>query len=232
MRRTGLFVLASTAAWLSVLAFTAKISVDRLAVPAWGNTLGDLQSVPADADTVVGQTFVAPHPGLYRLELWLQGGSGISACTATLSRTSGSDAERILQVDIGADDLAADGSYVLELEPQRDSKGREYVLAIESAATRPDDTFTLAYGPYTVLEGATATVNGTPIPGNLRFQTYYTLRTRDKVGLLLSRMAEGRPYLLGSRGFYVVLGIAYAIFLAVFLWQIANLITGDRKGKP
>jgi hypothetical protein len=37
-------------------------------------------------------------------------------------------------------------------------------------------------------------------------------------------MAEGRPSLLGLKGFYLVLAGAYALSLAVFVLQIARIV--------
>jgi hypothetical protein len=79
------------------------------------------------------------------------------------------------------------------------------------------------------LEGASATLNGQAVDGNLKFRTYYSLRTRDKVDVLLTRMAAGRPYLLGSKGFYAGLAVAYVIVLGIFLWYVAQTILEDER---
>ena len=71
MTRLRLFLLGSTIVWGIAIAVMIKSSVDRLSVPPWGNPVGDDRS-PAIADgTQVGQRFVAPYPGLYRIEVWL-----------------------------------------------------------------------------------------------------------------------------------------------------------------
>ena len=72
-------------------------------------------------------------------------------------------------------------------------------------------------------------MNGQAVGGNLKFRTFYSLRTRDKVDLLLARMAAGRPYLLGTKGFYVGLAIAYGIVLGIFLWYVAQTILEDER---
>jgi hypothetical protein len=85
------------------------------------------------------------------------------------------------------------------------------------------------YGPQSILEGGSAYVNGQPVTGNLQFQTYFSLRTREKAELLLTRMAEGRPYLLGVKGFYIGLAVVYALVLLTFLLQIARVILEEHK---
>ncbi|MGC9334387.1 MAG: hypothetical protein ACP5JJ_09585 [Anaerolineae bacterium] len=229
MRRRAYFVLATTILWLAALGLVVRHAVDRLAVPAWGNTAGEARSSLVDADTAVGQIFEAPYPGLYRVEIWLEGGTAMG--TVTLREEAGSEPGPVLQASsFGPDDLEEGMPYALSFEPLRTSGGREYILSIESSAAGEDGAFTAAYGPNTVLEGATATLNGNPIKGNLRFQTYYTLTNWEKLELLLARMAEGRPYFLGTTGFYAGLALAYTLLLAIFLWQIAGLVTGDRRG--
>jgi hypothetical protein len=42
-------------------------------------------------------------------------------------------------------------------------------------------------------------------------------------------MAEGKPYLLGTKGFYVGIAIVYALVLAVFLMQVALAILSPNQ---
>lgn len=229
MRRTGLFAVVVLVIWLATLGLVTKLSVDRLAVPPWGSNVAEAQVLAVETGTVVGQAFRAPYPGLFRIEIWPESQGRAGSGIVTLRRAS--PPEAVLQASsFSFDELEAGKPYAQEFEPQRDSKGEEYVLSVESSRDGADDAFTLAYSADSDLEGATATLDGDPIAGNLRFQTYYTLRTRDKLDLLLSRLAEGRPYFLGTRGFYVILAIVYALLLAIFLWQIAGLITDKREG--
>jgi hypothetical protein len=66
----------------------------------------------------------------------------------------------------------------------------------------------------------------------LTFQTYYSLRTREKVDLLLERMAQGRPYFLGSRGSYVILAAVYGVLLLLLLWCVAGKLTSEDRPGP
>jgi hypothetical protein len=102
--------------------------------------------------------------------------------------------------------------------------GQTYYFYLESANTTAEEAIAARYNPNARLEGASAYLNGQPVAGNLQFLTYYTLRTRDKAALLLSRMAEGRPYLLGTKGFYIALAAAYILALGAFLIRAAQVI--------
>ncbi|HSJ54719.1 MAG TPA: hypothetical protein VLC52_13345, partial [Anaerolineae bacterium] len=85
------------------------------------------------------------------------------------------------------------------------------------------------YGPGSVMEGGSATVNGQEVAGNLVFQTHYSLRTRDKIDLLLERLAAGRPYILGTRGFYVCLAVLYTLLLLLLIWQVGKKVTSAER---
>jgi hypothetical protein len=163
-------------------------------------------------------TVSSPHP----LAFHLQVGSG---ATSDL-RTAG----------LKTSDLQDGVPYAVEFEPLRNSEGEDFYFYFESSAL-PRGAATIHYSPDAVVEGAcpeckrgtSAVVNGQPVSGNLQFYTYYGLRTRDKVALLLTRLAGGRPYLLGTRGYYVMLAAVYVLLLAAFLWRVAHAILEDER---
>jgi len=78
----------------------------------------------------------------------------------------------------------------------------------------------IGYSPNATLKDAIARNNGVEIGGQVQFRIHSTLRTRDRADLLLSRMAEGRPYLWGSPALYTVLGITYALALGILLFVV------------
>lgn len=68
------FLISSSLIALAVVvAIVVKRSVDRLAVPPWGHSPDETfsQVVEVAAGALVGQQFVAPMPGLYRIDLVL-----------------------------------------------------------------------------------------------------------------------------------------------------------------
>jgi hypothetical protein len=224
---------AAIVVWIGILAVAGKTSIDRLSVPQWGNPIGDSLSPAVAGDLLVGQQFTALLPGLYRIDL-------------TFDRTTtSSDRELIFHLKsdpaapsdlwtsrLAAGDLEADGTYAFEFEPLRDSKGQSYYFCVESPTSAPGDAIAVRYGPDAVLDAASAYLDGQPVSGDLQFQTFYALRTREKLDLLLSRMAEGRPYLLGTKGFYVGLAVVYGLVLGIFLLQIARSILQERDEEP
>jgi hypothetical protein len=225
-----LFVLGVTLVWLGALALIGKAAVDRLSVQPWGNGLGDRLSPEVVGATEVGQRFTAPLPGLYRIDVMVESATGaVSRPLLFHLRTDPAAATDLHKLTISPGNLEPDRPLSVEFEPIRTSQGETYYFYLESPESVPAESVAVRYSPDAVLEGASAYVDGRPVAGNLEFRTFYTLRTRDKVDLLLTRMAEGRPYLLGKKGFYVGLAAVYALVLSVFLWLVGKAVWDSER---
>jgi hypothetical protein len=239
--RRRLFLLTSTALWLILLALLIRSSLHRIMAPPWGNPQGDGRSPQIARDTRVGQQFMAPYPGLYRIQVWLDPTSATSSrqITAHLravppANTSGGlpadgDPSVIASRQLGQHSVVLHSTeledglpFTIEFSPIRDSMGRIYTITFDSPGSTPGDALAAHYSPEARLKGASATVNGQPVPGNLQFATFYSLRARDRVALLLTRLTQGRPYLYGTKGYYVSLALVYALTLTAFLWRVAR----------
>ncbi|RPI56221.1 MAG: hypothetical protein EHM56_04640 [Chloroflexi bacterium] len=229
---TGLraVMVALAVLWLAALALVVKTGVDRLHASPWGNAAAGDMSPEVAGSTQVGQAWMAPLPGLYRIELFLQPPATGSGQPLTFHLQAGVDATSDLwTATIDPGQIVAGSPYAIEFEPLRDSRGRTFYFYLESPQSRPGEAVQFVYGPASVLEGGSAYLNGQEAAGNLVFQTYYSLRTREKVDLLLERMAEGRPYLLGTKGFYVGLAILYGLLLLLLIWHVGKKVTSGEK---
>ncbi len=60
-------------------------------------------------------------------------------------------------------------------------------------------------------------------------QPAVTLRTRDKAVLLLKRLAESRPFLLGAWGFYAFLAVTYLLILTSLILYTARLLLEEKQ---
>lgn len=233
MSRRRLVIGGLIALWALTLAVIAKTSIDRLLLPSpWGNPRGDGLSAEVTGDTHVGQAFTAPLPGLYRIEIVLAQATASNAHRVTFHlKTDPASAQDIWTADLDTSDVQDNRPYGFEFEPIRESEGRSYYFYLESAESAPGDAIAVRYSPYATLEEASAYLNGQPIAGDLQFHTFYSLRTRDRIDLLLTHMAEGRPYIFGTKGFYVGMAVAYGLVLGVFLLLIARVILEEAEGK-
>lgn len=228
MKGRRIFLLGAFVVWVMILAFIVISALNSLSVPPWGNFSGDDRSAEVAGPVQIGQQFVAPYPGLYRIELTLDPASVQSSQPVTFRLDSQSQSSSPLAVDqFYTGDLLAGVPHGIEFPPIRDSAGNTLTFSLDSPQSTPGNAVTAHYDPDSALDGASATLNGEPVSGNLKFRTFYSLRTRDKLGLLLEKMAAGRPYFLGSKSFYAGLAGAYLIVLGIFVWYIAQSILED-----
>ena len=224
-----LFVLGTTAVWLVIMILVVFGAVQSISVEPWGNQLGESLSPAVAGTTQVGQQFMAPYPGLHRIEVGLDSASASDTNQVIFHLKSDPMADADLWTATLDLNSLREGTARVDFPPIRNSMGQTYFFYLESPDAVPDNAIAARYSDDTTLDGARAFLGDQPIAGNLQFHSFYTLRNRDRVGLLLARMAEGRPYLLGNEWFYVGLAAAYALILAVFMWYAARLVL-DRGG--
>ena len=228
MNKRNVLILGVLAIWAGLLVLVFKVSLDRLAAPAWGNAVGTTRSAELASGIRVGQQFVAPWPGLHRVDVTIDQAGRDAKGQVTFRLTDDSGQELWVEtVDAAA--MQSTGVQAFEFPPLGDSKGQSYAFSLESSEANSEEAIALGYSPGSTLESATALVNGQPTDGSLQFNTYYSLRTRDRVGLLLFRLVDGRSYLPGSKAFYTGLAAIYGVALAVFLWLAIRTIVQEQK---
>ena len=187
--------------------------------------MGGHLSPEVAGDTHVGQLFTAPMPGLYRIEIALARSTADGEARVTVHlKSDPASAEDLWAADLDTQDVYDGMLYGFEFAPIRASEGQTYYFYFESDESVPGDAIAVRYSPRAALEGASAYINGQPVAGNLQFHSFYSLRTRDRVDLLLARMVDGRPYMFGTPGFYVGLAVAYAVVLGTFLWLVTRAV--------
>lgn len=216
--------------FLTAMALILKTGVDAVNAPPWGNAVAGDLSPEVAGDTQVGQAWRAPLPGLYCIELFLQPPALPASQPLTFHlRAAVGAGPDIRTATINPEQILAGVPYAVEFEPLRDSKAKTFYFNLESPESRPGEAVKAIYGPESTLEGGSAYVNGQEVPGNLVFQTHYTLRTREKIDLLLERMAQGRPYFLGTKGFYLGLAVVYGLLLLLLIWRVAAKIASEER---
>ncbi|MEJ2211988.1 MAG: hypothetical protein P8129_23555, partial [Anaerolineae bacterium] len=177
-----LALILITSVWAIGLAAVAKSALDRLEIRPWGNPMAGSVSPPLAGETRVGQVFVAPMPGLYRLEVSLVPPERDTARPLLLHLRAGSTAQADLYTaEFTTAEIAPGTPLGFDFDPIRDSQGREFFFYLESPGTAPDEAARVLYGPRSTLDNATALVDGEPLAGDLAFHTLYSLRTRDRV---------------------------------------------------
>jgi hypothetical protein len=230
MSKQRLWLPGIAMVWLVVLAIVVMTSLDRLSAPSWGNAIGGNLSAEVTEDSQVGQAFTAPLPGLHRIEVALvRPKTNLSYQLTFHLKSAPEAAEDLWSATLTSDAIQNNQAYGFQFPPMRDSRGQTFYFYLDSVDPVPGEAVTVRYGPSADLEGASAYVNHQPIAGNLVFRSYYALGPVDKIEYLLDRMAEGRPYILGTKGFYIGLATVYALVLVAFLLQIAKVILKEAK---
>lgn len=228
VRSKTLTLALLTAAWLVALAIVAKSALDRLEIAPWGNPMSDSVSAPVAGAARFGQLFVAPMPGLYRIEVSLvSGGDGAAGALIFHLRAEPSASEDLVTIEVSPAQIEAGTPLAFEFEPIRDSIGRRFFFFLESPEMEPEQAPRVLYSPGAALEGANAYFDGQPLAGSLTFHSYYLLGWWDRANLLLSRLTEGRPYFLGSKAFYLVLAAFYALALGAFLYKVGEQVVRE-----
>jgi hypothetical protein len=230
MTKRQLFLAGTLIVWLAVLVVVGRTAVNSLSVPSWGNPVRGGQPPEVTRDAHVGQQFTAPLPGLYRIEVELIEATASGSRQISFHLKASPDGnEDLWTAYLDSEDIERGRPYSFEFPAIEDSERQTFYFYLESPDSVAGDAIAVRYGPKSRLDGATAYLNHQPVPGNLVFHTYYALSAWEKVDLLLGRMAEGRPYMLGTKGFYVGLAIVYAVVLAAFLMRIASAILNGAK---
>jgi hypothetical protein len=213
---------------LAILALAATIAIDRLAEPGWGYPVPGTGRLPIHGSIQIAQAFTAPWRGLSGIQVALAQEGEPASCTAVIRLQDALNTrEDLWAQEFVLRDLAAGALYRFDFPALRESAGRRYYVALEAPSCTTGRSPSAVWDAGGAPEGSAAYQDGRPIPGALQFQTFYTLTAWDKADLLLTRMAAGRPYLLGRKGLYAGLFVAWAVVLVLFVVQ-----TADRLAPP
>jgi len=207
----------------------AATSLSHVEAPPSGNPVGD-DLVPIAGASRAGQLFTAPLPGLYCVQVTLDqtGVEGGGLITFHLQVGPGSAGDLwTAQVDLAA--VQPGQPCTFEFPPIRDSRGNRYYFYLESPGSAPASGPAARYDSTAVLDGAGAYLDGQPVTGNLQFSTRYRLTSWEKADLLLTRIALGRPGLLGIKELYAILAVAYALIVGTFLVWAAGLMIEEQE---
>jgi hypothetical protein len=204
--------------------------LDRQTVQPWGNPIGDALPQEIGEGTTIGQSFIAAMPGLSAIEVTLDTESLTipQRLTLFLREAPGAAsglAVRTLEVEAGNSATSARFGF----SPIPDSEGKGFYFTLEAPDAMPGQGLAAHFSRGASVEGGRAYVNDRPVPGSVRFLTYYSLSTDQRAALLLGRLADGRPGLLGTKGLYLAVGLAYITLLLPFLWLVAHAVVGREQ---
>jgi hypothetical protein len=171
--------------------------------------------------TQLGQRFVAPRPGLNRVDVLMYGyfRRNTQPVTFHLRREGAEDDEVALTFNAG--DVWGWQWVPFEFEPLPDSGGQAYVLFFESPTSTPDDALTLGGVEGDLYPNGTAIINGQPVFADAAFLTYYAdVSWSETLSALGRKLAGAKPSIWGDIRLYGLLGTIYLLLLVRLVYEV------------
>jgi len=213
---------------LLMLAGLLLILARALAVLGYeGQILNKISPNPTIAligDMRLGQTFVAPRPGLERVEVLMYGYRRHNTQPVTFHlRKLGVDQDEV-SFTFNARQVRGWRWQSFGFPPLADSAGQTYYFFFDSPSSTPDDALTLGGLEGDTYPNGTALMNGHPARADVAFRTYYSnVSLAEKTAALATRITENKPSIWGDVRFYVFLAVAYVLILLLIFVEIIKL---------
>ena len=123
----------------------------------------------------VGQTFVASHDGLSRIDVQLATYARRNTQPIIFHlRSDPSGATDIATITFEAEEVEDNVYRPFRFPPIPDSEGRSFYFFLESPTSRPGDAITIWHDPNDVYADGQMYTQGKPLGGDLAFKTYHT----------------------------------------------------------
>jgi hypothetical protein len=181
-------------------------------------------------EQVIGQSFVAPHNHLYRIEVHLQtyqrqNTQDISFKLFELPEAGNNPNEgrEIFNTTFNASSVRDRVWYRFEIPAIPDSAQRTYFFVLSSPTSKPGDTIAVGGVQKDIYQPGTAYLGAMPVPADIAFRTCYRMSSVEKLQILREQITRHRPGLWGKPYFYVILIFIYFLLLTSFFWRLNKL---------
>ena len=185
------------------------------------------------ADYRACQTFVAEHNGLTQVKVLLNdlGRRNRSTFLFTLHEAA-DDGQTIVSLAQDTDEVNSNVYHVLSFPPIEGSAGKRYAFCLAAPGADLVQAITvIGTVRDTYPDGRAVFTPGMWGNGrieDLAFHLGYDLTPWEQAGVLLNRLAAGKPAFFGAGWFYVLLAVAYLVLLyLLFLYRAP-----DREEDP
>jgi hypothetical protein len=181
-------------------------------------------------DRIIGQTFVAPLPGLDRIDVLLFDRGRRNTHPVTFHLRQGvNSSDDLLSITFNASEVRGETWHTFAFPPVPDSGGKAYFFYFSSPDSGAGDAIAVGGVEGNLYSPGTAYLYATPANADLAFRTYYSgITLSQKVEKLAERMTEHKPFPLGNKYFYVLLALVYLILVTALTWKITGLVF-DRR---
>lgn len=180
----------------------------------------------------VGQTFVAPYNGLYRIDISLADYGRTNTGPVIFRLKPARELPTVLvEQSFAAETIRGDTLQTLEFEPILDSAGRTYYFELTAPTATEGNALTAYIRPHNPYEHGSAYWQGRLQTGDLVFEAHFRLTGIDRLAALFQQITAGKPWLWSSHWLYVVLGAAWLGALLVALRQFTRIHRGARASE-
>jgi hypothetical protein len=182
-------------------------------------------------DFVVGQSFVATHDNLDRVDIvfhtyWRTNTKEIIfRLLETPEATSFSDeATELFWTTFNASTVSNLSWRTFTFPNIPDSMGKTYLVTIQSPDSVSGDAITVGGIDFDIYPHGMTFISSVPVPTrDITFRVCYNMTISEKLQLLTQQITDNRPSVWGNSGFYQVIFVIYFLLLVIFLWQLVSL---------
>ena len=181
-------------------------------------------SQAVQGSTTVGQAFVAPFDGLYRIDVYVGPGAQANKANLLFHLRAAPGATQDLRFGaLSASSVKGEGWMEFQFPSIPDSGGKSYFLLIESPSSTSEDALSVSLrsGPAGLRDG-TYYLNGAPTDGDVALEYYCQPGPVAWLAGLFRLLGQGKPSISGQPLFYGGLFAVYAILLAVVAYILVH----------
>jgi hypothetical protein len=172
----------------------------------------------------VGQTFVAPYNGLYRVDVFLADYGHLRSGPVHFRLAAGPEGDTLVERSFRAEEIRGDVVYSFQFPALADSAGRHYYFELAAPEAVAGNSITAYIQPSGGYPGGAAFFFGRPVPGDLIFTLSYSVKGWERARIWLEQATADKPGLWGQPVFYVLIGAAYLGMGAGLCYTLSRLI--------
>ena len=216
-------------AWpLLTLVALVVIGVSSLALLGYeGQFVNMVRPGPATAlvgGLELGQTFVAPHARLDRIDVLLYGYRRSNTQPVTFHLRKDDAEQDDVSFTFNAGEVWGWRWRSFRFEPLAGSAGQTYYFFFDSPTSTPDDALTIGGVEGDLYPNGTALINRHPAFADAAFKTFYAdVSLTDKLSALVARITQAKPSIWGDVRFYVLLISLYLLLVIRLGWCICRM---------
>ena len=169
----------------------------------------------------LGQRFVAPRAGLYRVDVLMYRPLRCTTQPVTFHlRKEGVEDDRVT-IPFNANEVWGWRWMSFRFDPQGDSEGQAYFFLFDSPTSVAEDSLALGGVEGDLYPNGTAIMNGQPAFADAAFSTFYANVTLgETLSALVGKITHSKPSMMGDGRFYTLLGVLYLLLVLRLLWQL------------